>query len=204
MASPSYRKVCNDRDFSDYAETIRVEFDAAKLPYDDLLDSFFNAHDATARGKSRQYAAVVFAHDAAQRAADAVDLAAIRRDDGDVEPPHVAGLEDVADDASDQLRLVGVALAAPRVAHLEIEIAASAVDKAERQPGAPREARRGWARRGRVVGASDERVVKVTRRVLEERGRHAILHIQRALLDAQLLEARHRRAAERAAQAGVG
>ena len=56
MASPSYRKVCNDRDFSDYAETIRVEFDAAKLPYDDLLDSFFNAHDATARGKSRQYA----------------------------------------------------------------------------------------------------------------------------------------------------
>ena len=68
MASPSYRKVCNDRDFSDYAETIRVEFDAAKLPYDDLLDSFFNAHDATARGKSRQYASVVFAHDAAQRA----------------------------------------------------------------------------------------------------------------------------------------
>ena len=60
MASPSYRKVCNDRDFSDYAETIRVEFDAAKLPYDDLLDSFFNAHDATARGKSRQYASVVF------------------------------------------------------------------------------------------------------------------------------------------------
>ena len=68
MASPSYRKVCNDRDFSDYAETIRVEFDAAKLPYDDLLDSFFNAHDATARGKSRQYASVVFAHDASQRA----------------------------------------------------------------------------------------------------------------------------------------
>ena len=75
VAGPTYRKVCNDRNYADYAETIRVEFDAAALPYEDLLDGFFNAHDASARGKTRQYASIVFAHDAAQRAAAEAALA---------------------------------------------------------------------------------------------------------------------------------
>ena len=36
------------------------------LSYEDVLHAFFRMHDATARGRSRQYASIIFTHDEAQ------------------------------------------------------------------------------------------------------------------------------------------
>jgi len=69
LADPTYRKVCNNADFADYAETISLEFDPSILSYEEMLDAFFRAHDSQARGRSRQYASIIFAHTDTQRAA---------------------------------------------------------------------------------------------------------------------------------------
>ena len=61
-----------------------------------------------------------------------------------------------------------------------------------------------WARRGRVVGASDERVVKVARRVLEERGRHADAHSACAARRPQLPRGAPSASGRATAQPGVG
>ncbi|HEX8857991.1 MAG TPA: peptide-methionine (S)-S-oxide reductase MsrA [Actinomycetes bacterium] len=42
---PGYREVCSDR--SGHAEVVQVEFDAAKVSYDRLLDVFWQIHDPT-------------------------------------------------------------------------------------------------------------------------------------------------------------
>jgi len=67
VPSPTYRKVCNDASFADYAETISVEFDPSILSYDDLLDAFYRAHDSATGGRSRQYASIIFCHNNDQR-----------------------------------------------------------------------------------------------------------------------------------------
>jgi peptide-methionine (S)-S-oxide reductase len=76
LAEPTYRKVCNDEAFGDYAETIQLEFDGAELSYEDVLAAFFRSHDAERRGKARQYQSVIFVHDAFQRD---VAMAALER-----------------------------------------------------------------------------------------------------------------------------
>ena len=61
------------------------------------------------------------------------------------------------------------------MAHLKV---VPAINKAKREPARPLEAK-WWARRRPIVRALDERVVKVTRWMLEQRGRHAVLHLER-------------------------
>ena len=66
---PTYKAVCSDPRFDDYAEAVHIDFDPQVLSYDGVLDAFFAMHDATARGRSRQYASIVFAHGEEQRRA---------------------------------------------------------------------------------------------------------------------------------------
>lgn len=74
--NPSYRKVCNDATFGDYAESVTVDFDPSVISYEGILDGFFRTHDAVASGRSRQYASIIFTHDDSQAAAAAKAVAA--------------------------------------------------------------------------------------------------------------------------------
>jgi peptide-methionine (S)-S-oxide reductase len=47
-------------DIADHAETIQIEFDPAKITYAQLLDLFFNTHNACRAAWSRQYMSAVF------------------------------------------------------------------------------------------------------------------------------------------------
>jgi len=75
-ANPSYKKVCSDPLFADYAEAVHIEYDPSMLSYDDVLAAFFRLHDATARGRSRQYASIIFTHGEAQAQQASAALAA--------------------------------------------------------------------------------------------------------------------------------
>jgi len=61
-ANPTYRSI------GDHAETIQIDYDPQQVSYDALLDVFWNSHSPTARSWSRQYASILFVHDAEQRA----------------------------------------------------------------------------------------------------------------------------------------
>lgn len=59
-------------DLGDHTESFQVDFDPAVLPYDRLLDLFWEAHNPCDKGYSRQYMSAVFvANDDQKRAADA-------------------------------------------------------------------------------------------------------------------------------------
>ena len=60
---PTYDDVCFGRG---WVEAVRVEYDEATLTYEQLLDAFWDAQDP--RPGSRQYASVIFPHDAQQEA----------------------------------------------------------------------------------------------------------------------------------------
>lgn len=75
-ADPTYKLVCSDPQYDDYAEAIQVEFDPTVLSYEQVLEAFFRMHDATRGGRSRQYSSIIFAHDASQHAAAERALAA--------------------------------------------------------------------------------------------------------------------------------
>jgi len=63
---PTYRKVCNDPAYGNYAEAIQLEYDPRAISFDDVLDAFFRHHDARSAGRKRQYASIIFAHDEMQ------------------------------------------------------------------------------------------------------------------------------------------
>ena len=60
-ASPTYQ------DLGDHSETIHVDYDPAKISYQELLDVFWASHNPTARPWSRQYASLIFYHNEEQR-----------------------------------------------------------------------------------------------------------------------------------------
>lgn len=51
----------------DHTETIQIDFDPEKIPYERLLDIFWASHDPTTKSWSRQYKAVIFYHDEEQK-----------------------------------------------------------------------------------------------------------------------------------------
>jgi len=60
-AHPTYE------DLGDHTESIQIDFDPTKIPYEKLLDVFWANHNPTHAAYSRQYASLIFVHSAEQR-----------------------------------------------------------------------------------------------------------------------------------------
>ena len=70
--SPTYEDVCSGT--TGHAETVRLEFDPARVSYDHLLDVFWNLHDPTTVNRQgpdvgEQYRSIIFYFTPEQRAA---------------------------------------------------------------------------------------------------------------------------------------
>jgi peptide-methionine (S)-S-oxide reductase len=68
--NPTYKDVCTD--LTGHAEVVQVEFDPQVLPYEKLLDVFWNSHDPTQVNRQgpdvgTQYRSVIFYHDESQK-----------------------------------------------------------------------------------------------------------------------------------------
>lgn len=71
LDDPTYQDVCTGN--TGHAEVIQVEFDPAKVAYEQLLDVFWNSHDPTTLNRQgpdvgTQYRSAVFFHDQDQKA----------------------------------------------------------------------------------------------------------------------------------------
>jgi peptide-methionine (S)-S-oxide reductase len=71
LPNPTYDDVCTDR--TGHAETVQVEFDPARVSYEQLLDVFWTNHDPTTRNRQgpdigTQYRSVIFYHTPEQKA----------------------------------------------------------------------------------------------------------------------------------------
>jgi peptide-methionine (S)-S-oxide reductase len=72
LPDPTYKDVCTDR--TGHAEVVEVEYDPARVRYEQLLDVFWENHDPTTLNRQgpdvgSQYRSVIFYHDEQQRAA---------------------------------------------------------------------------------------------------------------------------------------
>jgi peptide-methionine (S)-S-oxide reductase len=72
LENPTYQVVCTDQ--TGHAEVVEVEYDPAKVRYEQLLDVFWKAHDPTTLNRQgpdygTQYRSVIFYHDDEQKAA---------------------------------------------------------------------------------------------------------------------------------------
>jgi peptide-methionine (S)-S-oxide reductase len=68
---PTYKQICNGD--TGHAEAIRVEYDPAIIPLDEILDVFFDIHDPTQLNRQgndvgTQYRSAIFYADAAEKA----------------------------------------------------------------------------------------------------------------------------------------
>jgi peptide-methionine (S)-S-oxide reductase len=71
MVNPTYHDVCTDR--TGHAEVVEVEYDPARVAYDDLLTVFWENHDPTQLNRQgpdwgKQYRSVIFVHTPEQEA----------------------------------------------------------------------------------------------------------------------------------------
>jgi peptide-methionine (S)-S-oxide reductase len=70
--NPTYAEVCSHG--SGHAEVVQIEYDPARVPYEKLLDTFWNSHDPTQLNRQGpdigdQYRSVIFFHTPEQEAA---------------------------------------------------------------------------------------------------------------------------------------
>lgn len=81
--NPTYQDVCSDR--TGHAEVVQVQFDPAKVSYQQLLDLFFSLHDPTQLNRQgpdwgTQYRSVIFFHSPEQEAAARETIVRLTRD----------------------------------------------------------------------------------------------------------------------------
>jgi peptide-methionine (S)-S-oxide reductase len=72
VADPSYEDVCTGR--TGHAEAVEIEYDPARVRYEDLLEVFWASHDPTTPNRQgpdvgTQYRSAIFFHDAEQEKA---------------------------------------------------------------------------------------------------------------------------------------
>ena len=72
LANPTYQDVCTDR--TGHAEVVQVEYDPARVSYEELLNVFWENHDPTTPNRQgpdigTQYRSVIFYHTPEQEAA---------------------------------------------------------------------------------------------------------------------------------------
>lgn len=68
--NPSYEQVCSGN--TGHAEAIKIEFDSSKIPFEKILDIFWNTHNPTTLNQQgndigTQYRSVIFYHDEKQK-----------------------------------------------------------------------------------------------------------------------------------------
>ena len=71
LSAPTYRDVCTDR--TGHAEVVKVDYDSARVSYDELLEAFWRIHNPTTRNRQgwdfgSQYRSAIFFHDPRQEA----------------------------------------------------------------------------------------------------------------------------------------
>jgi len=71
-ADPTYKQVCSET--TGHAEVVQIEFDPAKITYEQILDIFWEIHDPTTLNyqwpdTGTQYRSVIMYHDEAQKKA---------------------------------------------------------------------------------------------------------------------------------------
>ncbi|HLW99658.1 MAG TPA: peptide-methionine (S)-S-oxide reductase MsrA [Candidatus Acidoferrales bacterium] len=72
LVDPSYEDVCTGR--TGHAEAVEIEYDPARVRYEDLLEVFWSSHDPTTPNRQgpdvgTQYRSAIFFHDAEQEKA---------------------------------------------------------------------------------------------------------------------------------------
>jgi peptide-methionine (S)-S-oxide reductase len=72
LANPTYEDVCTDR--TGHAEVVQLDYDPARVTYEELLRVFFDLHDPTTVNRQgpdygKQYRSVIFFYDADQERA---------------------------------------------------------------------------------------------------------------------------------------
>jgi len=81
LANPTYEDVCTDA--TGHAEVVDVDYDPAKITYEQLLDVFWNNHDPTQLNRQgpdvgKQYRSAVFYQTPEQKAAAEASKAALQ------------------------------------------------------------------------------------------------------------------------------
>ena len=71
MPNPTYRDVCTDR--AGHAEVVEIEYDPARVSYENLLETFWQVHDPTQLNRQgpdvgTQYRSMIFFHSPQQEA----------------------------------------------------------------------------------------------------------------------------------------